>query len=220
MHSIEGILFDPVGALAEFPSEEFEAIAIRVLGCSLRAGASGSEAYWDVLNLLDASGWPLNAADGAMIESYEIQAVERASVYEDAAPALVELKALGVKLIVATSLSGAALDRFLDRFDLRNAFDGRWSRDTSGGVKGAPLVHALAASALVPDRTVFLADTAAGLQTAKQAGVRAILMMNDPDEAMKLTAHDPAGGIVSLHELPDFVRLVVAANAGLSHRNG
>jgi hypothetical protein len=44
-------------------------------------------------------------------------------------------------------------------------------------------------------------------------GVNAILMMNDPDEAMKLTAHEPAGGIVSLHELPDFVRLVAAENA-------
>jgi hypothetical protein len=35
-------------------------------------------------------------------------------------------------------------------------------------------------------------------------------MMNDPDEAMRLTALDPAGGIVSLHELPDFVRLLLA----------
>jgi phosphoglycolate phosphatase-like HAD superfamily hydrolase len=60
---------------------------------------------------------------------------------------------------------------------------------------------------------MFLADTASGLQAAQQAGVNAILMMNDPDEAMKLTAHHPAGGIVSLHELPDFVRLVAAENA-------
>ena len=38
-------------------------------------------------------------------------------------------------------------------------------------------------------------------------------MMNDPDEAMKLTALGPAGGIVSLHELPDFVRFVLAEDA-------
>jgi hypothetical protein len=37
-------------------------------------------------------------------------------------------------------------------------------------------------------------------------------MMNDPDEARRLAMHDPAGGIVSLHELPDFVRLVAAEN--------
>jgi hypothetical protein len=32
-------------------------------------------------------------------------------------------------------------------------------------------------------------------------------MMNDPDEAMRLAEYNPAG-IVSLHELPDFIRLV------------
>jgi hypothetical protein len=50
-------------------------------------------------------------------------------------------------------------------------------------------------------------------KTGKRVGVNAILMMNDPDEAMRLTSHEPAGGIVSLHELPDFVRLVAAENA-------
>jgi hypothetical protein len=37
-------------------------------------------------------------------------------------------------------------------------------------------------------------------------------MMNDPDEAKRLVQQDPAGGIVSLHELPDFIRLVGAQN--------
>jgi hypothetical protein len=30
---------------------------------------------------------------------------------------------------------------------------------------------------------------------------------------MELAMHQPAGGIVSLHELPDFIRLVAAENA-------
>src|SRR5207249_2112085 len=132
MQPIEAILFDPVGALAEFPSDEFDAIASQVLGRGPVAHESGSEAYWGILNLLDARG--------------------------------------------------------------------------------------LAAGALPPERTMFLADTAAGLQAAKQAGVNGILMMNDPDEAMKLTACDPAGGIVSLHELPDFVRVVAAENGLLGAR--
>jgi hypothetical protein len=57
---------------------------------------------------------------------------------------------------------------------------------------------------------LFLADTEAGVRAAQTAGVNPILMMNDPDEAMRLTACNPAGGIVSLHELPDFVRFVAA----------
>jgi hypothetical protein len=36
--------------------------------------------------------------------------------------------------------------------------------------------------------------------------------MNDPDEAQRLETHKPAGGVVSLHEIPDFIRLVAAQN--------
>jgi phosphoglycolate phosphatase-like HAD superfamily hydrolase len=80
-------------------------------------------------------------------------------------------------------------------------------------VKDAPLIRAIATRSLRPERLLFITDTAGGLETGKRVGVNAILMMNDPDEAMKLTTHQPAGGIVSLHELPDFVRLVAAENA-------
>lgn len=213
MQIIEGILFDPVGSLAEFPSEPFEAIAVDVFGRALAAGLSGSQAYWDVLNLMDGRGRPLDARELEIVERYESQAVDRACAYEDAAPALAELYRLGITLIAVSSLSEAALTRFLERSSLLEAFPDRWSRDTAGGVKRAPLMKAIAARALRPGRVMFLADTASGLQAAQQAGVNAILMMNDPDEAMKLTAHHPAGGIVSLHELPDFVRLVAAENA-------
>jgi hypothetical protein len=65
---------------------------------------------------------------------------------------------------------------------------------------------------LEPARVRFFTDTE-GLDAAGRVGVKAILMMNDPDEAMKLTTRGPTGGIVSLHELPDFVRFVLAENA-------
>jgi phosphoglycolate phosphatase-like HAD superfamily hydrolase len=155
----------------------------------------------------------MNARDRAIVDDYEIQAAGRARGYEDVIPALSELNDLGIRLILASSLSAIAVTRFLERFSLDAAFADVWSRDTAGGVKCAPLINARRTRSLTPDRLMFIIDTAQGLQVAKQVGVNAILMMNDPDEAMKLTAHDPAGGIVSLHELPDFVRLVAAENA-------
>ena len=63
---------------------------------------------------------------------------------------------------------------------------------------------------------MYLTDTAEGLEAAKHVGVNSILMMNDPDHARRLALHraaGPAGGIVSLHELPDFVRVVAAEHA-------
>ncbi len=55
-------------------------------------------------------------------------------------------------------------------------------------------------------------ETAEGLQVAKSAGFNAVLMMNDPDEARRVAMQEPAGGIVSLLELPDLVRLLAARN--------
>jgi hypothetical protein len=42
--------------------------------------------------------------------------------------------------------------------------------------------------------------------------VHPILMMNDPDEAQRLAMYNPAGGVISLHEMPDFIRLIAAQN--------
>jgi len=100
--------------------------------------------------------------------------------YPDAAPALEELDALGVKVIPVSTLSVAALRA------------------------------AVADASLSPDRVICLTDSEQGVLAAREAGVQPVLMMNDPDEAMRLTSLNPAGGIVSLHELPDFVRLLLA----------
>ena len=100
--------------------------------------------------------------------------------YPDAAPALAELDALGVKVIPLATLSAAALKA------------------------------AVADASLSADRVICLTDSEQGVLAAREAGVQPVLMMNDPDEAMRLTALGPAGGIVSLHELPDFVRLLLA----------
>jgi beta-phosphoglucomutase-like phosphatase (HAD superfamily) len=212
MQPIEAILFDPVGSLAEFRVKEFEAIARQLIGEAPAAARSGSEAYWNVVNLLDVRGWSPKTFDHPAIDAFELEAVDCAALYEDAVPALVALKGLGVQLILASSLSEVAVARFLERASLGDAFGGCWSRDRAGGVSHVPLARAREDVAVAPDRALCLVDTAIGLRAAKRAGVQPILMMNDPDDAMTLTQHEPAGGIVSLHELPDFVRLV-AVNA-------
>jgi beta-phosphoglucomutase-like phosphatase (HAD superfamily) len=193
VHAVEAILFEPVGTLADFKG--------------------GSLAYWDRVESLASRLHPLPEDERIRQESWELLAVEQAVLYEDAAPALLELAGLGLRLIAASSLSEIALSRFLERTSLQGAFHDRWSRDRAGGVAQTVLTRALAAGSLAPDRVMFLADTAAGLRAARSAGVHPILMMNDPDEAMRLTACNPAGGIVSLHELPDFIRFLVAKDA-------
>jgi len=214
MPRIEGVLLDPVGCLAEFPSEPFHAIANRFFGKpgpQKKPSRSGSRVYWHLLNLMQAAERSLDDADRRATEAHEVEAVARATVYEDVAPALAELQGMGIGLYVASSLSQAAVTRFLEQSGLSEFFSGVWNRDNARGIKTAPLATALEAAFLQPERAMFLTDTAEGLKVAKGVGVNAVLMMNDPDEARRLAMLEPAGGIVSLHELPDFIRLVAAA---------
>ena len=59
-----------------------------------------------------------------------------------------------------------------------------------------------------------LVDTAEALDLAKQQRLSAMLMINDYDEGRALATLNPAGGIVSLAELPDALR-VIEQQAGL-----
>ena len=56
-------------------------------------------------------------------------------------------------------------------------------------------------------QTIYITDNAEGLAKAKAAGMIPILLMHDPDEAMRLVRRTiPPAAIVSLLELPDFIR--------------
>ena len=125
----------------------------------------------------------MKAVDAILFNPVGVLVDEHGEMYEDAAPALAELDALGVQMIPVTSLSESELTR------------------------------AVSEAVLQADRVICLTDTEEGLRAARAAGIHPVLMMNDPDEAMRLTALNPAGGIVSLHELPDLVRLIVTRSA-------
>jgi hypothetical protein len=116
--------------------------------------------------------------DAVIFDPVGITLDEHGVPFEDAGPALAEVAALGVKLIELNALSEEALRK------------------------------AVADASLAPDRVICLTGTEQGIHVARRAGVQPVLMMNDPDEAMRLTALNPAGGIVSLLELADFIRFV------------
>ena len=212
MQTIEALLLEPVGCLAEFPSAPFHEIAVRLFGRKRKASSSASRTYWHLLNLIDAVETPFDAEKKSVAETLEVEAVDAASIYEDVVPALAELKSMGIQLFVATSLSRRAASRFVERNSLGEFLSGVRTRDDAGGVKSAPLLNALVGASLPREKTMFLTDTVEGIKVARSVGVHPILMMNDPEESQRLAMHNPAGGIVSLHEMPDFIRLIAAQN--------
>src|SRR6266699_269069 len=209
MQAIKGLLFEPVGCVAEFPPEPFHEIAVRLFGRKGKASQSGSRSYWHLLNLMEAAETP-GVSDQErvgerrnVVEALEAEAVASASIYEDVLPVLAELRTMGIRLLVASSLSRAAAISFIERCSLGEFFSGVWTRDDASGGKVTPLLCALSGASLPPERAMFLTDTVEGIKVARSAGVHPILMMNDPDEARRLASHNPAGGVVSLHEMPD-----------------
>jgi phosphoglycolate phosphatase-like HAD superfamily hydrolase len=211
MKTIEGLLLDPVGCLAEFPPGPFHEIAVRLFGRKGKASPSGSRSYWHLLNLMEVAEIPLKGERRNIAEALEAEAVAGASVYEDVLPVLAELRTMGIRLFIASSLSRSSITTLVQRCSLGEFLSGVWTRD-DGGVKIAPLLAALGGASLPPDQAMYLTDTVEGINVARSAGVHPILMMNDPDEARRLAMHNPAGGVVSLHEIPDFIRLIAAQN--------
>ena len=210
MQPIEALLLEPVGCLAEFPSAPFHEIAVHLFGPKGKPISSASRSYWRLLNLMDSAETPIDKEKKNLAETLEVEAVDMASIYEDVVPALAELKFMGIRIFVASSLSRKAVSRFIERNSLGEFLSGVYTRDDAGGVKSAPLVDALDGASLAREKTMFLTDTLEGIKTARSVGVHPILMMNDPDEAQLLAMHNPAGGVVSLHEMPDFIRLIAA----------
>lgn len=205
MQAISAVLLEPVGCLAEFPPEPFHEILVRLYEKKGKPSRSASRSYWHLLNLMHASSIQ---PYGNRIEALELKAVAGATIYGDVLPALSELKAMGIQLFIASSLSNVAILEFLAKCP--HEFDGVWNRDNAGGMKAAPLRSALDKASLAPGQAMFLTDTAEGLKVAESVGVNSVLMMNDPDESQRLAMLNPGGGIVSLHELPDFIRLLRA----------
>jgi len=212
MQIIEALLLEPVGCLAEFPSAPFHEIAVRLFGRKRNASSSASRTYWHLLNLIDAAETPFDEEKKNVAEALEVEAVDAASLYEDVLPALAELKSMGIRLFVASSLSRRAVSKFIERNSIGEFLSGVHARDEAVGVKSAPLVNALRSASLPREKAMFLTDTVEGIRVARSVGVHPILMMNDPDEAQRLAMHNPAGGIISLHEMPDFIRLIAAQN--------
>jgi beta-phosphoglucomutase-like phosphatase (HAD superfamily) len=203
--SIKAVLIEPVGCLAEFAPNEFRAAA-EDCGMNVEVAATGSQAYWRLIRHIEKQA--LSAQMLARLEACELRAVEQAELYDDVHASLAALRPLDVSVILASSLSRAAATRFLERHALSDLLAGLITRDDAGGV-GAPVLRcAIDRAALDPKQVMALADTAEALDLIKQQGLNAMLMINDYDEGRALAERHPAGGIVSLAELPDALRLI------------
>jgi beta-phosphoglucomutase-like phosphatase (HAD superfamily) len=205
---IKAVLLEPVGCLAEFQPDEFDRAAADLFGASPDPAATGSQAYWRLLGLIEQQYDAISIEGWVRLVELEMRAIVQAELYEDVRQALEELKALGVAAYLASSLSRTAVAHFLERHALADLFAGRITRTEASGVMDKPLRRAIDQAGLEPARVMALADTAPALDMIKRLGLNAMLMINDYDEGRALAERNPAGAIVSLAELGDALRLI------------
>src|ERR1700730_12014992 len=127
MESIKAVVREPVGCLAEFAPDAFNSAAAELFGARPDADASGSQAYWRLLSLMDER--PLSGADLARLEALELAAVDHAAIYEDALPCPAELKSLGLATVLVSPLSPAAGAHFIEPPALADLLAGAVTRD-------------------------------------------------------------------------------------------
>jgi FMN phosphatase YigB (HAD superfamily) len=215
VNPIKAVFLEPVGCLAEFRRDEFDAAAALFGAAGADPEASGSQAYWRLIAAMQAQ--PLDRARAPeaaeKLTGLELKAIARADLYEDVAGALAALKSLGIAAYLVTSLSREAAARFVGQHHLSDLLAGVVTRDEAQGVGAKVLQCAIAHAGLAPAEIMMLADTAEALEMAREAGLSAMLMINDYDEGRALAERNPVGGIVSLAELPDALRLI-AQRAG------
>jgi putative hydrolase of the HAD superfamily len=107
----------------------------------------------------------------------------RFSVFDDVRPALAELRAAGLRLVVASNWD-ASLDSVLDRLGLLDAVDGVISSAAAGFAKPDPrLLHsALLLAGVAADCAVHVGDSVReDVGAALAAGVRPVLLARDGD---------------------------------------
>jgi len=213
--AIKAVLFEPVGCLAEFRADEFDQASAELFAAAAEPAASGSQAYWRMLGLLAPRYGALSKTEQERLVGFELQAAEHADLYPDVRTALAELKQMGVAAWIVSSLSRAAVARFIERFSLADLLSGVIAREDAQGVMDAPLRHAIAQAKLEAARLMVLVETAQAIAVANPLRLNTMLMINDYDEGRVLAERSPAGGLVSLAELPDALRLI-EQRAGLT----
>lgn len=117
---------------------------------------------------------------------------------------LLELRAAGYLLAVATGKSRQGLDRVLDEIGLTNFFDiTRCADETVSKPDPLMLNEILAALSVFPAEAVMIGDTTFDLEMAERAGMRRIAVAHGAHEVAVLRDYRPVAIVEDIFALAD-----------------
>ncbi|NEU58577.1 HAD family phosphatase [Halorussus sp. MSC15.2] len=139
----------------------------------------------------------MTASKDEFVASYEEAARdiygEKVALQEGFEELLADLREDGRTVALVSSSPHDWIDRMLDRFDLREAFDRIISaEEIDGKSKPEPDVYEYAAEqvGVGPEDCVAVEDSTNGVKSAKASGMRAVGYRNQSDEELDLSAAD------------------------------
>jgi len=151
---------------------------------------------------LPTSLW--NEVDREWLRLYE---EENPDLHPDAIRCLTALKGGGLKLALVSNGSRARVESELSRFDINRFFGVVVSSEKKEELKPSPVMlqKALAALDLAPADTVYVGDSPADIQAAKNARMPSIAIARGPIQVKRLGDEKPDCMFAGLDEMTDFL---------------
>ena len=151
---------------------------------------------------LPTSLW--NEVDREWLRLYE---EENPDLHPDAIRCLTALKGGGLKLALVSNGSRARVESELSRFDINRFFGVVVSSEKKEELKPSPVMlqRALAALGLAPADTVYVGDSPADIQAAKNARVPSIAIARGSIQVKRLGDEKPDRMFAGLDEMTDFL---------------
>ena len=142
----------------------------------------------------------------SVYDDYDADAARRWSLYPEVHNLLSAFKAAGWGLALDSNVGRRALDAMLDKFSLGSYFDLTVSRNDVSLLKpeieGFNLIKAYCRETFsVADQIFMVGDSVTDIETARNAGIKVVSLVNGEDKTERLRLHKPDYLIENLAEL-------------------
>lgn len=201
MFDWDGVLLDSLGAAFNVYNKIFARLGAKILTKDQYLELQSPNWYDFYIKIgLPKALW--KEVDSEWLRLYQ---EERPDLHEDALDCLASLKRAKLRLALVSNGSRVRVEEELVRFKLRSFFEVVLFGEKTEELKPSPIMleKALGAMGVEPTKAVYVGDSPADIQAAKNAGVPSIAIARGPIQAERLRRESPDrvfGGLVDMAE--------------------